>query len=193
MEWSGKRRVAKGGTLVVSANVVLLSALIALLLSLALGVGTKPAFGHAFFGADSVEGCGGTGGCRMDYSNNSVYPYEVSHADSVWSALGRVNIVGDGSGKIDINIYTEDSCAQTWVGRTVVKPAPYTDDMFLNRCNFNKYDYNFFEKKGTATHEFGHALGLHHTFIPNVMHTPSRQSNVNTPQAHDREDYHILW
>ena len=171
---------------------MLLAALVALLLLLAFGSNTKPATAHAFMGSDSMV-CG-SAGCRMDFSNNSVYPYEVNHADAVWSALGRGSIVPEGSGKIDINIYTEDDCSVSWVGRTVIVGDPYTDWMELNRCNFNRFGYNLFQRKGTATHEFGHALGLHHTWIPNVMYSPSVQTGVNTPQAHDKEDfYSVRW
>lgn len=172
-----------------TANVILLAVLAALLLLLLALWTAKPALAH-FFGGDSVV-CGRPNGCEIRYSNSSRYGDAVAHGQAAWNNLGRVRIMGATNRVIDVRIFdTTNMCAATWVGRTTVYGGSTADTIEFNVCNFNQSNYTDFERKGTATHEFGHTLGLNHSYIPNVMHSPSRETERNTPQSHDREDYY---
>ncbi len=43
------------------------------------------------------------------------------------------------------------------------------DEIHLNVCNFDKFNYDLFARKETAAHEVGHALGLDHSFIGQLI------------------------
>ena len=70
----------------------------------------------------------------------------------------------------------------------------------FNVCEMDKI--SVFDRRATAVHEVGHALGLAHPSGSrksnywcnnSVMYFSSCKASLNTPQAHDRSDYYSLW
>jgi hypothetical protein len=48
-----------------------------------------------------------------------------------------------------------------------------------------------YDKKHASLHEFGHALGLMHTWYPNVM--VNQVMGLTELGSRDKSDYHELW
>ncbi len=64
-----------------------------------------------------------------------------------------------------------------------------SDDLEFNQYNMNQHTAD--EKKKTALHELGHALGLAHSYRPNVMYE-FLESYTQLGQ-HDIDDYNYLY
>lgn len=86
-------------------------------------------------------------------------------------------------------------CSISSVG--VYSTGPNPDTISLNVCNMEKY--TTYQRAGTVTHEFGHALDFGHNLRKDsgvndsIMYTCSACTGYNTPQAHDRNDYYYRW
>ncbi len=70
----------------------------------------------------------------------------------------------------------------------------------FNVCEMDKI--SAFDRRATAVHEVGHALGFAHPsgsrkskyWCKNsIMYYSSCKASINTPQAHDRSDYYSMW
>jgi hypothetical protein len=180
-------RLRGEGSLVFGINVFLLIALAALSV-LAMG---KSASAH-FNSYDSVR-CPASG-CAIRYANSSDYVLEVSHAVSTWNNLNAVSILPDNENTaLDVRfVNAPNQCDVSWVGQYSYSSSGL-DYIRFNVCNFNQSNYDVYDKKGTAAHEMGHALGLAHSYSPNLMYSPSRSTGNNTPQSHDIADYRDRW
>jgi hypothetical protein len=143
----------------------------------------SPVSAH-FLGNDSVDGR------EIRWEESTAYDDARIWAIDQWDALGKVNIAPDAWNTItDLDWGDVNYCDVTWDGRWV--PRSGADAIQLNTCYFK--NYGAFTRRAVATHEQGHALGLAHSFVPNVMNSPVQNSGVNTPQSHDRQDYFALW
>jgi hypothetical protein len=180
----------------------LLLAILAALIALTLAMWTsKPAIAHpppSNFHA-SVDCKEGNNGCQLRYADvteNPSFATEIAHADPAWDVVSGapVNIAPDNENYLtDTSIVTVSDCSVGWVGSTVDPGEFYIGSISLNACLFNRSEYNMFERKGTTAHEFGHAVGIGHNPFPNLMYTPSRATDRNTPASHDRSDFAARW
>ncbi|KAB2947523.1 MAG: matrixin family metalloprotease [Candidatus Methanoperedens sp.] len=107
----------------------------------------------------------------------------------IWNALGKVNIAPD-------TIWTyEDLTYSDYYNPSSGFPAYYDpndydgDDLMFNQYLMNGLTSD--EKKKVAIHELGHALGLEHSYIPNVM--VQGQYSYTQLGSHDIEDYNYLY
>jgi hypothetical protein len=149
---------------------------------------TSPAYPHQLPPLVDSEDNG-----EIRWNESTRYDEEMAHAHNVWNALGKIKIAKDDFWSIeDLEWFDANRCDVAWVGSWSWDIA-FADEIYLNVCNFNKFNYDLFARKGTAAHEVGHALGLDHSFLGQLMNSCSRCSGVNTPQDHDKEDYFSRW
>lgn len=182
MDKSWVVRESKRQSPLVAINIMLLATITAVLTLLLV----SPAFGDA---VDCTDGQN----CRIRFIDYSGQVRPVQHADYQWSRLGAVRVVPVDKNPNLVLSKAHAGCEANWVGY-------YSDGdpatIQFNTCNYQKYNYTLFHRKGTATHEFGHALGIGlngHLPSPNVMYSPSSSTGNNTPQAGDRRAYRNFW
>lgn len=141
------------------------------------------AFAH-FLGYDSVDAG------EIRYGSSTVYTSARSHAVSTWNALGRISIAADTAYTYeDVTFLDANRSDVSWDG--LYTNTDGSDEIYLNKYFLNSYTLT--KQKAVAAHELGHALGLAHSYSPNLMNSCSTCSGVTTPQSHDRSDYFSLW
>ncbi|MFZ3382317.1 MAG: matrixin family metalloprotease [Candidatus Methanoperedens sp.] len=126
---------------------------------------------------------------EIRYGGSTMYTTAQSHSIDTWNALGKVNIAPD-------TIYTYEDLTYSdyydpgsgFDGRYI--PNSYgSDDLKFNQYKMNRFTSD--GKKKTALHELGHALGLAHSYAPNVMYEISEQ--YTQLGQHDKDDYNYLY
>lgn len=146
------------------------------------------AFAH-FTGYDSVD----HSTREIRYTESSKYDAAISYAVGQWDSLGRIAIR---SGQPNVTLQIVDYYDATTSTRGSCCGGD-PDTMKLNTAQLDTPGCGGRPipdgQKATVTHEFGHALGLAHSFLPNVMHMTCTGARALTPQSHDREDYFALW
>ena len=154
-----------------------------LLLLLVLLTATTTIANAHFLGHDSVDG----GSLR--YWRYTPYFYsEVNWADNQWSSLpGNMSIYSDNQPTgITLAIYDTNDSNLFWDGHYYSY-----HQIWINRHYTNTYTTD--QVRALVTHEFGHALGLAHSYSGQIMNPCSTCSGVTTPQSHDRSDFDTLW
>jgi hypothetical protein len=149
-------------------------------------MGSAPASAH-FLGNDSVDDR------EIRWEDETRYDDARKHAINAWdnSSLNRINIAPDAWNTVaDLEWRDSNRTDVTWDG--LWKGRSGADAIYLN-VRYLK-DYGKTKRRGVATHELGHALGLAHSYRGQIMvnNTPDRGS-LTTPQSHDKADYHSLW
>ncbi|CAA9426246.1 MAG: hypothetical protein AVDCRST_MAG80-249 [uncultured Rubrobacteraceae bacterium] len=152
--------------------------------------------GVSFASAHSLGHASADGG-EIRWEEYTRYDAEHKFGINAWNALGNVTIQRSQS---DANLEFRDyqDCGDGVLGRWL--PGSGADLIAFNTCEMDKI--NTFDRRGTAVHELGHALGLAHPsgsrkskyWCKNsVMYYSSCTASPNAPQAHDRSDYYSLW
>lgn len=141
------------------------------------------AFAH-FLGYDSVDAG------EIRYGSSTIYTTARSHAVSTWNTLGSINIAADTATTYeDVTFLDASRSDVSWDG--LYTNTDGSDEIYLNKYYLSGYTST--QQKAVAAHELGHALGLAHSYSPNLMNPCSTCSGVTTPQSHDRSDYYSLW
>ncbi len=147
----------------------------------------SPAKAH-FQGADSVD-CG-LNGCQMRWAEYTKWDGSRVWGIDQWNALGRVAIEPDSIFVIqDLNFGDYSNCDTTtiayWQGSFGSDVIRYNDCLMSGASQS--------ERHAVGVHELGHALGLAHSYSPQIMNTCPGCTGNTTPQNHDRSDYFALW
>lgn len=163
VSWS--RRLLAGGAVVLAA-----------------GAGaTEVAWAHSL-GYSSVDDR------EIRYDESTKYNTELSNSLSQWNAVGSVDYKVDTWYTYeDVHLNDTRRSDVSWVG--LYSYGPGTDQIYFN--TFYMDGFTWCRRTKTVLHEMGHALGLAHSYHPNIM----AQGDVGhcTLQAHDKSDYRALW
>lgn len=167
-----------------------LSGVVVLVASVLLVALLSPNARAHFSGNDSVDGN------EIRYQDNTQWNDALNHAIGAWEGLpGGVSIAPDSATTInDLDIGDYTSTSDTRCGYW--QPRTGEDYLRLNGHFFSRYGTN--DKRACMTHEWGHAHGLAHSYVNQVM-DPCPVSwctsppSPTTPQDHDRSDYAYLW
>lgn len=135
-----------------------------------------------FLGYDSVDDR------EIRYDESTKYNSELSNALWQWNGVGSVDYKVDTWATYeDVHFNDARRSDVSWVGL-------YSNEWGTDQIYYNVYymdGYTWCRRTKTVLHEMGHALGLHHSYWPNIM----AQGDVGscTLQAHDKSDYRALW
>lgn len=125
---------------------------------------------------------------RWEWATGSTQTYgtQLTAAISTWNARGAVNIISTSSGRTLITKETNDPLFD-WSGSYTFGDRPPLLEINTGKLFDNTSD----EIQNTWTHELGHALGLGHSYIDNVLYY------INSPQTtlgtQDILDYNNCW
>ena len=163
------------------------SALLALLMmTLEVGFASAHSLGH-----DAADGS------EIRWEEYTRYEAEYRFGIDEWDALDSVPIQrSESNATLEFRDYR--ACGEGALGHWM--PGGGADVIAFNVCEMDKI--SVFDRRATAVHEVGHALGLAHPSGSrkskywckySVMYFSSCKAFLNTPQAHDRSDYYSLW
>jgi hypothetical protein len=128
---------------------------------------------------------------EIRWGGNTVYSTARDHAHTTWNSLRMIDIKPDTASTYEDVTYGDQWREDvTWAGRYVYWGS-LTDNIDFNQYYLSGKNYTSDEKKHVALHEMGHALGLDHTWAPNVM--VSGRYSITKLGPHDIEDYNSLW
>lgn len=162
--------------------------LLTLALIVLVGAGTALFAAHFNPYGSSVDGD------EIRYVDNTSYNDALSWAITEWNDLNPIEILPDSAFTIaDVEVFDINDGNISWAGAW----SPRTGSDWIRINTYHVGVATTFEKRGVMAHEFGHALGLgDHTSGDGagsniLMYETCCQ--VNTPQAHDEDDYDDLW
>ncbi len=150
--------------------------------------------GAALFAAHFSPNGPSVDGDEIRYVDNTSYNDALSWAIAEWNDLDPIEILPDSAFTIaDIDVFDVNDSSVSWAGARTVRTG--TDWIRIN--SYYVAGYTTFKKRGVMAHEFGHALGLgDHTSGDGAGSNILMYNcclTVNTPQAHDEDDYDDLW
>lgn len=122
----------------------------------------------------------------IDWEGSTKYSSAWKHAINEWNAMGAIDIQKDTLfTRVDVSVKDVNNKNSGWGGIT------HSD----GRIEFNTYyldNYSASERKKTATHELGHALGIAHVDKDDNVMWKTR-GDIYTLGTLDMSTYRCLW
>lgn len=129
---------------------------------------------------------------EIRYEDYTQWDDSRTWAISHWNALNSIDILADSASTIaDLEI-RDYSASDGLCG--VASARTGADLVKLNSSYYGGATVN--QRRACTGHEFGHTLGLEHSYVTQLMDSCPVCSNPSAytwPQSHDIQDYRILW
>jgi hypothetical protein len=132
-----------------------------------------------------------SGEIRWGWETAAMYETSLWASIATWNTLGSINIATDTDLTVqDLDLYAEDYGKTDWYGQFV--PLLFLADNMA----FNVYYLQYLtstQVQSVITHEFGHALGLDHSYMGNIMYDYFSTVWQTVLGYQDLIDYDYLW
>jgi hypothetical protein len=148
---------------------------------------------------EGIEGCPSStcasvqSGQLVLNTTNTSFLDELGMASSTWNALGKVSIVGTTTSSASV-VEVQDTSETDGADLAFKGQWFGPNDEPANTIQLNRYyldSESSAQIQNTITHELGHALGLDHSYLGNVMFLG--QTNRTSLGPQDINDYNYLW
>jgi hypothetical protein len=150
-------------------------------------------FGH-FIENQLYQPTPATGGQMLWYPSGTLYSSYVASGSALWTANGGLTIASTTSvSNANVIVSDVNSSDISWAGLTTFYVSTSTRDTIqFNEYQMETSTVNSTMKLDLATHELGHALGLDHSFIGNIMNYYTPSPGRTTLGTQDIIDYTYL-
>lgn len=136
-----------------------------------------------------VSGISSVDGTIIAWGGTTAYATQCAFAMSTWNALGKISITPDTVWVIeDLKFKDIDSSSFLYRWAASWQQNIGADYLYLNKYYMKSETST--GKQSICTHELGHALGLAHSIIANVMYA---SPTITTLGSQDKSDYSYLY
>lgn len=145
-------------------------------------------FAQSIFAATYLSGTSSVDGKVIAWGGKTTYSSACSSAMSTWNALKKISITPDTIWTIEDMTYKDTSYKiYSWYGAWEYNSSG-ADKLWMN--TYNSASLSSGQLQSVCTHELGHALGLAHSIINNVMYAYSWDTALG---SQDKSDYSYLY
>jgi hypothetical protein len=135
-----------------------------------------------------------------NYPSPSNFIIAVNYASGIWNALSPIRIASttatSSAAGMDLKIDEVNTSSAPWTGISAYTAFPATSTLTLNAYYLDScggFCLDSLNNRIATTHEFGHSLGLDHSYSGNIMFYTVNNPATTTLGDQDKSDYHFIW